>query len=78
MLALKGDISPKLKIFHLIFTDYQKSQAITAPEDCKPSSNYEGMCNPVNKPEINLVWKKKKKKKRLGGGFRYNFKLFTY
>lgn len=43
----------------MIFTDYKKFQAITVSKDCKPSSNYESMCNPVNKAGISLGWKKK-------------------
>lgn len=51
----KGNIFSKLKIFYLIFTDYKKYQAVTVSKDCKPSSNYESMCNPVNKARLSLV-----------------------
>lgn len=51
----KVEIFSKLKIFYLIFTDYKKYQPVTVSRDCKPSSNYESMCNPVNKARISLV-----------------------
>lgn len=51
----EGEISFKLKIFYLVFTDYKNYQATTVSKDCKPSSNYESMCNPVNKARISLV-----------------------